>query len=211
MGAGERKVTLYQATAPLGWREGEGPSEKKALPFPRNESFRLLGLKLGDTWASREHSAGARKELTVGLAVSGKVSNEKWGLGNRILTTTARALSGSPMNDGLTATGSAATESDLQQLNAQVPSPTARRVAGAGPSIRREVHFTSADLRTTRNHSLLKVANLIDRSPQADDTQIQQHAERYLQGKGSWGGMWRGGSFLRQRSKAAIGNANPAE
>ena len=131
--------------------------------------------------------AEAQEKLKVRPAACGAVSGAKWVLGSRILTTAAHALIENLINYGLTATGSAAMEGDAQQPNTQILHPTARRIAAVGPSIRRGVLFTLADLRTTQNHYLLKKANLTDRAMRAGEPQIEQNAERYLQRERFWG------------------------
>ena len=103
-------------TATLRRKQSEGAKLMEAkweLPFSDSESFRLLGVQLGDMWAFRGHLTEARGKLRFRRAVLNKVFRANWGLGNHILTTTARALIGSLLNYGLMVTGSAAAEDDL--------------------------------------------------------------------------------------------------
>ena len=73
-----------------------------------------------------------------------KVSNTIWGLENRVLTTTSHALLESMPNFGQTVTGSAAPEEDFGRVDIGIMTPTARKVAAVGCSIRREALFALA-------------------------------------------------------------------
>ena len=95
---------------------------------------------------------------------------------NCILTTTERALMESLFNYGLTVTGSAISLEGLQGVDTKMLNPVARRVAAAGYSIRREVLFILADIRSARNHYLLKAANVLDRTLRAARTQARKMA-----------------------------------
>ena len=69
----------------------------------------------------------------------------------------------------------------MRSLDAIVMNPAARKITGGNPTIRREILYTLADLKTTQNHSLLKTANIIDRALRAQGAQIQNTVQRYLQ------------------------------
>ena len=111
--------------------EAEIPAAAKwELPFPATESFRLLGRQLGYMRTFRGHMMEARKELRVRQAVLNKVSNTKWGLGNRILTFAALSLIESAINYGLAITGSAVSEAGVRSLDTIVMNPVARETTG---------------------------------------------------------------------------------
>ena len=150
------------------------------LPFPTTESCRVQGLQLDYVWTFRDHMTEARRKLRVRQTVLNKASNAKWGLGNRILTTTAHALIESPLNHGPTVTGSAATENDLQQVITCILNPTAWRIAGVGPAIRGDVLYTLAGPRSIQNHGLPRVANAMDRALRASATQVRKNMAKYL-------------------------------
>ena len=124
------------------------------------------------------------------MAALRKVGNAKWGLGNRVLTTTVHALIESIINCGLSLTGSPATVEDIERVDTAILNPIARRVAGVGYSIRHEVLYSLADLRTTKNHYLLKVANATDRIPRTRSTQAQAYLQKYLETQGINGQPW---------------------
>ena len=125
------------------------------------------------------------------MAVLHKVSSPAWGLGNRILTITAHALVESMVNYGLTLTGSPTTAGDLERMDTAIRNPAARRVAGVGYSLRREVLYALADPRSAQNHYLLKVATVMDRALRAGRTQAQSKLLRYLTTQGLGGKLWR--------------------
>ena len=58
--------------------------------------------------------------------------------------------------------------------------PIARRITGVGYSARREVIYPLADVRSARNHYLLKVANVMDRTLRARGTQAQKRMLKYI-------------------------------
>ena len=109
-----------------------------------------------------------------------RVANSKWGLESRILAITTHALVESVINYGLTLTGSSISTDDMGRLDTMILNPIARRVTGVGYSIRREILFTLADIRSAQNHYLLKVANVADRILRAGGTQAQENMKRYL-------------------------------
>ena len=128
--------------------------------------------------------AGLKKNLDILRAILEKVGSAKWGLENRVLTITAHALLDSPIGYGLTVTGTATPEEELRKLGAQILNPTARRATGTGYSIRREVLYTPADLRSTQNRCLRKVAEVFDRTLGAGGTQAQRRLSTFLAKKG---------------------------
>ena len=118
-------------------------------------------------------------KLRVRRAILRKVGGTSWGLENRILTTTAHALVESVINYGLTIAGSSASEEDMRSLDTRVMNPVARHITGVSPTIRREILYTLADLRSTQNRYLLKVANIIDRALRAKNARIQKTIQKY--------------------------------
>ena len=111
-------------------------------------------------------------------------------MGNRILTITVHALIESVIGYGLTLTGSSTTVEDLQQIDTTILIPIARRVTGVGYSIRREVLYSLADMKTTQNRYLQKVANVADRILRAGRTQAQENLRRYFEKQGRHGQPW---------------------
>ena len=91
---------------------------------------------------------------------------------------------------GLTLTGSSTTVEDLERIDTAALNPIARRVAGAGYSVRREVLYSLADLRTIQNHYLPKVADVLDRVLRAGQTQAQENLQKYLREQGLDGQLW---------------------
>ena len=77
-------------------------------------------------------------------------------------------------------TGSAATPADLNSVNTGILNPVARKIAGFGITVRREVLYTLADLQSASNHYLLKTANVFDRTLRAKNTQAQAHLLEFL-------------------------------
>ena len=124
------------------------------------------------------------------MAILHKVSNSRWGLENRNLTITAQALFGSLLNYGLTVTGSAASLEDFEGMGARILNPVARKIAGLGYTIQREVLYTLADVRSAHNHYLLKVANVMDRILRAKGTQPQRRLQQFLESKQRGGEPW---------------------
>ena len=102
------------------------------------------------------------------------------GIGDRILTKTVHALVEGVIGYGLTLTGSSISVEDMEKTDTVALNPMARRVTGLGYSVRREVLFSLADMRTTQNHHLQKVANVLDRVLRAGGTQAQANLMRYL-------------------------------
>ena len=132
-----------------------------------------------------------QNKLRIRSSIMAKVGNSKWGLENRILTTTAHALLESLVNYGLTVTGSAATVRDFDMIDTKILNPIARRIAGVGYTIRREILYTLADLRAVRNHYLLKTANVFDRMLRTGNTQAEKNLQKYLEEE-KWGqDIWR--------------------
>ena len=84
---------------------------------------------------------------------------------------------------GLTVTVSALSERDLRQLDTRGLNPAERQIAGANSTTRREVMFAMADIKSVRNHYLLKTANIVDRALRAQGTRIQATVRKYLQDK----------------------------
>ena len=148
-------------------------TQEKLLPYRNTQDLKLLGLSLDGCWAFHGHVESMLKELRVRMAAVRKVSNCTWGLENRVLATTVHALVESVINYGLTLTGSPISTDDLGRLDTMILNPVARRVTGVGYSIRREILFTLADIRSAQNHYLLKVANVMDRILRAGGTQAQ--------------------------------------
>ena len=158
--------------------------ENSKLPYQDSGNFKLLGLTLDSQWAFHGHHTGLLKKLRVRSAVLRKVSNTKWGLENRILTITVHALIESVIGYGLSLTGSSISVEDMEKMDTVVLNPMARRVTGLGYSARREVLFSLADMRTTQNHYLQKVANVLDRVLRAGGTQAQTNLLQYLSTQG---------------------------
>ena len=170
-----KEVTRQNAVRSL-----EIPADKDAsdgtaaMPYQNADGFKLLGLTLDNKWAFHDHMSSMQRKLRVRMAIVRKVSNSTWGLENRILTTTVHALVESLFNYGLTVTGSAMSLEDLEDVDKKILNQVARRVAAVGYSIRREVLYTLADIRSAHNHYLLKVANVLDRTLRAAKTQAQK-------------------------------------
>ena len=66
--------------------------QRGSPPYEEHGNFKLLGLALDNQWAFHDHQGSMPKKLRVRMAVPRKVSNTKWRLGNRALTTTVDAL-----------------------------------------------------------------------------------------------------------------------
>ena len=84
----------------------------------------------------------------------------------------------------------------------------AREIAGVGFSIRREILYTLADIRTVHNRYLLKVANVFDRILRAKQTQAQAHIIDYLRKKQPQSQVWNSAIYCSQiygREKAIKG------
>ena len=62
--------------------------------------------------------------------------------------------------------------------------PIAREKTGVNPTVRREVLYALADIKSVENHYLLKVANIIDRALRAPKARIQKTIQKYLRNKG---------------------------
>ena len=171
--------------------------QPEILPFQIVESFKLLGIHLDRKWTFQDHTKEVQRKLRTRQAIIGRVGNTGWGLENRVLTTTAHALVESVLNYGLTITGSAMHETTFRSMDTAVLNPVARRVAGVGYSIRREVLYTLADLHSTQNHYLLKTANLFDRTLRARGTRAQTNLQKYLRKEKIQGGLWKSGVEMK--------------
>ena len=130
-----------------------------------------------------------------------------------MLTTTVHSLIESILGYGLTVTGSAATAGDLDSINQCILNPVARRVAGVGMSVRREVLYTLADMKTVHNHFILKAANVMDRILRAKGTQAQHDMQQFLDERQKPWKIWRPDRPLIQikgSDKSAITQENIA-
>ena len=161
-------------------RQEPHKEDDPALPFQRVTSFKLLGLVLDQVWSFGGHMNDTQRKMKLRTAILQKVSNSVWGLENRILTITVHALLESIINYGLTVIGSAASTEDFESVDKTVLNPVARKVAGVGFSARREVLYPLADMRSTHNHYLLKVANVLDRTLRASNTQAQRRLRDHM-------------------------------
>ena len=150
-----------------------------SLPFQSEMSFKLLGLTLDNVWSFHTHMSDTQRKMRMRIAILNKVSNSVWGLENRILTITVHALIESLFSYGLTVTGSASPLEDFEDIDKQILNPVARRVTGVGFSARREIIYPLADIRSAHNHFLLKVANVLDRTLRARQTQAQKRLRMY--------------------------------
>ena len=70
----------------------QGTTEDLQLPSPGVSSKKLLGLKLDSQWSFHQHMEEMLNKLRMRLGIMAKVGNSKWGLENRVLTTTVHAL-----------------------------------------------------------------------------------------------------------------------
>ena len=182
-------------------------SETAAMPYPNADGLKLLGLTLDNKWAFHDHMSSMQRKLRVRMAIVRKVSNSTWGLENRILTTTVHALMESLFNYGLTVTGSAMSLEDLEAVDKKILNQVARRVAAAGYSIRREVLYTLADIRSAHNHYLLKVANVLDRTLRATKTQAQKRLLSHINREWPKEQLWK----TKQEFKWKAGPKWPAD
>ena len=124
------------------------------------------------------------------------------------MTITVHALIESILGYGLTLTGSAATMNDLDSIDRCILNPVARRVAGVGMSVRREVLYSLADPRSVQNHYVLKAANVIDRMLRAKGAQAQQHLQQYLEKTQRPWRPWQPSGTIKQiagRSQCEVG------
>ena len=157
-------------------KRNDADAEALGLPYQYADNFDFPGLTLDIKWAFHDHIRAMKRKLKVRLVVLRKVGNSSWGSENCILTTTVRALMEGLFNYGLTVTVPAICLGDLDRADTKMLNREARRVGAAGYSIRREVLFTLADIRSARNHYFLKVANLLDRTLSAARTQARKMA-----------------------------------
>ena len=153
-------------------------------------SFKLLGLTSDDVWSFNSHMSDAQRKMKLRMAILRKVCNSTWGLGNGILTKTAHALIESLFNYGLTAIGPAAPTDEFGSIDKKLLNPAARRVTGVGYSARREVIYPLTNIRSARNHYLLKVANVMDRTLRASRTQAQRRMLAYMRQRMRRSELW---------------------
>ena len=189
-----RQALKTQETGTKGTQD-EGDLE---LPYQQTTSFKLLGLTMDNVWSFGGHMNDTQRKMKLRKAVLQKVSSSVWGLENRILTITVHALLESIFSYGLTVTGSAASVEDFESIDKKVFNPVARKVAGVGFPARREIIYTLADIRSAHNHYLLKVANVVDRTLRAGQTQAQRRMCTYLRNSCMGPDIWRSGREYKQ-------------
>ena len=102
-------------------------------------------------------------------------------MGNRILSIAVHALIESQFNYDLTVTGAATPVEGFESMEKKILNPAARRIAVLGYSVRREIIYALADIRSAHRHFLLKVASVLDRILRACHTQAKKRMLTYMQ------------------------------
>ena len=86
-----REEARHRALRRLPNKTLQGITKDLQMPFLGVHSIKLLGLKLDSQWSFHQRMEGMQNKPRIRSGMMAKVGNSKWGLGNRVLTTTAHA------------------------------------------------------------------------------------------------------------------------
>ena len=129
-------------------------------------------------WSFEEQLKELKAKAKRRLVIISKVANTIWGLESRILAITTHSLVESVANYGLASFGGHLPERDIAPIGTTIINRAARKVIGTGPTIRREILYALADMRSINNHFILKVANILDRTLRATGTAAEKKAKQ---------------------------------
>ena len=146
-------------------------------------------------WIFGEHVKEQRSKITRRLSVICRGRNTVWGLECRILPIAVRTPIQGIINYGPSAYSSHCTRQTLEHVDKAASGKAARKVSGAGFSVRREVLRILPDAKAVTNRYFLKADNLVLRALRADET----HAQRNIQRAANGGGGVLGGTQEIQR------------
>ena len=154
----------------------EKNTKTNELPYPNKYCFRLLGVILDHHWTFAEHIKELKAKAKRRLVILNKVGNTNWGFESRIMSITTHSLIESVTNYGLASFGRHLWDRDRSSVDTTILNKAARKVVGTGPTIRREILFALADMKSMTNQYILKAANLLDRTLRAKGTTAEQAA-----------------------------------
>ena len=162
----KKEHTLLRISRDLGKVENLKGKDKneRGLPYPNKYCFRLLGVVLDCHWTFEEHIKELKATAKRRLVILNRVGNTNWGLESRIMAITTHSLIESVTNYGLASFGRHLWDQDRSSVDTTILNKAARKVVGAGPTIRTEILYALADMRSMTNHYILKVANILDRT-----------------------------------------------